>query len=197
MSEEPVRNCSRCGYPVTEAGGGVLCGHCAAEAPSREPNIRGARDDNEVRVLDGVPAEYTRVWDSEGWGMYPFGGVLEIQKTDGAGRFVNDQEAVAHVTRRALFDGSKAHLLALWLDGRRQMANRPRERLLPAELLPAEAAPTDEEAVTETTITVDLPITPGELYAGIQPINPREELYIQGPIDPPAPPMPHTGFADS
>lgn len=72
-----------------------------------------------------IPSAYRDIWLNEGWNVLvrTTNGTYEIEALDESNKFADDAACIEYVIKRAL-EGSKPHLLAIWLDGRPVIAGR-------------------------------------------------------------------------
>lgn len=81
-----------------------------------------------------IPKSAIKTWEQEGLSVfYRDDGYLEIQKIDESDAFMSDDDAVSYCIKKAS-QGSKSHLLALWLDGRNFEDKRKSNFWIPQEL---------------------------------------------------------------
>lgn len=83
-----------------------------------------------------IPDAYRIQWLQEGWDLFvrDDDGSYEIEALDEDTTFGDDATAIEFVVRRAL-EGSKSHLLAIWLDGRPVCPKRLSMSWIPASLV--------------------------------------------------------------
>lgn len=95
---------------------GPLCSECRAELRHNGVTVmvRGliSMTVNDTEVTEWTEEDQALAY-SEGWALFNYPENTDLEKDDEAGKFPSDDEALAHVARRAMEKGGDVHMKAL------------------------------------------------------------------------------------